>query len=106
MEPATPPTPKARGRLPQLTDRQIHILCFIRERRSMDGLYRSPALRKIAADLGIAKSTAWEHVEALKAKRCLTGDPGVNGSLELTDTGERACSVWLARATPRPRDDS
>jgi len=71
----------------QLTPRQIQLLktaaCF-QARRCY-----SATIRELADELGISRSTAFEHIAALREKGLLSASPGRARSLKLTPEGSQ-----------------
>jgi len=60
----------------------MKILTMIRDTRLSRGY--SPTMKELGQALGVSKVTAFEHVEALIKKGCLTRDPNKARSLELS----------------------
>lgn len=64
-----------------LTPKQLHILCRIRDVRLARGY--SPTMQELADELHVSKVTVFEHVEALIKKGALRRQPNKARSLEL-----------------------
>ena len=64
-----------------LTPKQLHILCRIRDVRLARGY--SPTMQELADELGVSKVTVFEHVEALIKKGALRRQPNKARSLEV-----------------------
>jgi len=64
-----------------LTPKQLHILCRIRDVRLARGY--SPTMQELADELRVSKVTVFEHVEALIKKGALRRQPNKARSLEL-----------------------
>lgn len=64
-----------------LTPKQLRVFELIRQSRSTRGY--SPTMQELADELGVAKVTAFEHVEALIAKGVLVRDANKARSLSI-----------------------
>lgn len=85
---------KRKPQLAKLTDKQAEVLCVIYDGCKADSLRRSPSLKNIAVAIGIAKSTAGQHVEALIKAGCVEGDPFTSFALDMTDLGTNTVEAW------------
>ncbi|UCF42818.1 MAG: transcriptional repressor LexA [Planctomycetota bacterium] len=66
----------------QLTPRQLQLLTAINSFQT--GQYYSPTMAELASELGISRSTVFEHIAELRRKRLLSTSPGRARSLNLT----------------------
>lgn len=98
-----PKTTKNEKAIPKLTKRQASVLVFIAVYIEKDGMSRSPAYKDIAANFSIAKSTAFQHVEALAAKKCVS--PITSSGITITDEGHRAVTVWRKKTGVDDEDE-
>lgn len=75
----------------QLTPRQLQLLKII------SGFQRSrccsPTIGELAAELGISRSTAFEHIAELRKKGLLSACPGRARSLKLTSKAQKLLNV-------------
>lgn len=82
------PRPKAKKKLPRMTDQQIRVLKFIAAgRHPLARINRNASYKAIAAHLGVAHGTAHLHVSALIDLGYLEGVRYKNHSLEVTEAG-------------------
>ena len=70
----------------RLTPRQIQLLRII-ARVQASHCY-SPTIGELAAELGISRSTTFEHIGELRGKGLLSAQPGRARSLKLTSKGQ------------------
>lgn len=71
----------------QLTPRQSQILATIA--LAISNLSYSPTIGEIAGDIGISRTTAYEHIGELRKKGLLSSLPGKARSLMLTSKAQR-----------------
>ncbi|MHC4335140.1 MAG: LexA family protein [Planctomycetota bacterium] len=74
----------------RLTPRQIQLLRII-ARVQASHCY-SPTIGELAGELGISRSTTFEHIGELRGKGLLSAQPGRARSLKLTSKGHRLLS--------------
>ena len=91
---------KARPKFPSLTDGQIVVLVAVHESCSSDAIGRSPTIRRLSINLGLAKQTVFQYLEALHRHGCIENEPNVARSIRLTDTG-----VQVVQAVQTPSTD-
>jgi repressor LexA len=72
-------------RSPQLTPRQLELLKMVA--RSQANCCYSESMQELAAKLEISRTTAFEHIAALRRKNLLSAAPGKARSLKLTPQG-------------------
>jgi repressor LexA len=72
-------------RSPQLTPRQLELLRLVA--RSQANCCYSASMQEMAATLEISRTTAFEHIAALRRKNLLSAAPGRARSLRLTPQG-------------------
>ena len=78
---------------PKITPKQLRMLGLIRQfQRSQP---YSATIRELAASLGVSRTTAFEHVAALKEKKLLRAVPGKARSLKLTAQGRRLLEDYV-----------
>jgi repressor LexA len=77
---------KTPGRTSQLTPRQLQLLNVI-DRFQTSQCY-SPTMAELASELGISRSTVFEHIAELRRKRLLSTLPGRARSLNLTSKAQ------------------
>jgi repressor LexA len=65
-----------------LTPRQIQLLCLIK--KFQDNNFYLPTIGELASELGISRSTTFEHIEELRKKGYLSNGTGRARSLELS----------------------
>jgi len=94
MQPTTIP---ATG---QLTPRQLQLLRVIAS--SLDSRCYSPTIAELADELGISRSTAFEHIAELRKKELLRASPGKARSLRPTSKAQKL----LSRIDDSPSLDS
>jgi repressor LexA len=70
-----------------LTPRQVQLLRAIAEQQSRDGY--SPTIGELGEQLNISRTTAFEHIEQLRRKGFVSGQPGRARSLTLTSRARR-----------------
>lgn len=83
-----------------VTDKQLEVLIRIDAGCREDRLGRSPTLRRIAVSLGIAKSTVYQHIEALKEKGLVDGEPWCQRAVTVTDAGRDLLKAAYERTSP------
>ncbi|HSV26565.1 MAG TPA: S24 family peptidase, partial [Sedimentisphaerales bacterium] len=69
----------------QLTPRQLELLRLVGQYRA--NCCYSASMQELAANLGISRTTAFEHIAALRRKNLLSAAPGKARSLSLTAQG-------------------
>ena len=72
---------------PQITPKQLQMLGLIRQFQKSQPY--SATIQELAARLGVSRTTAFEHVAALKEKTLLRAVPGKARSLKLTVQARR-----------------
>jgi len=70
-----------------LTPRQIQLLCLIK--RFQDNNFYLPTIGELASELGISRSTTFEHIEELRKKGYLSNGTGRARSLELSSKAHK-----------------
>ncbi len=70
----------------QLTPRQLQLLTAINSFQTSQ--YYSPTMAELASELGISRSTVFEHIAELRKKRLLSTSPGRARSLNLTSKAQ------------------
>lgn len=90
----------------QLTPRQSQILASIAQ--TISNFSYSPTIGEIAGDIGISRTTAYEHIGELRKKGLLSSLPGKARSLTLTSKAQRllenlGCSDCDAEPVLNPR---
>ncbi len=90
----------------QLTPRQLQILRAVADSR-LSRCY-SPTIAELARNLGISRSTTFEHIEELRKKELLAQCPARARSLKLTSKAQRLLEQLPAAETeyadPQPPD--
>jgi len=76
----------------QLTPRQLQLLRAIRSFRA--SRYYSPTIAELASELGVSRSTAFQHITELQKKNLLRACPGRARSLRLTAKAHKLLD-WL-----------
>ena len=71
----------------QLTPRQLQLLRAIRSFQA--SRYYSPTIAELASELGVSRSTAFEHIAELRKKVLLRACPGRARSLRLTSKAQK-----------------
>ena len=71
----------------QLTPRQLQLLRAIRSFQA--SRYYSPTIAELASELGVSRSTAFEHIAELRKKALLRACPGRARSLRLTSKAQK-----------------
>lgn len=85
--------PKARPKLPSVSDAQLRVLMTVHEACDADTLGRSPTIRQLSLTLGIAKGTVFQYLTALHRHGCIEREPQVARSIRLTGTGYEVISA-------------
>lgn len=86
-----------------ITPRQLQVLRQIAEYISRNGY--SPTIARIAKELGIARSTVFEHIGELRKKALLRNQPGRAHSLSLTEkAGELLENLDSHRSPENPNE--
>jgi repressor LexA len=74
-----------------LTPRQIQLLCLIK--KFQDSNFYLPTIGELASELGISRSTTFEHIEELRKKGYLSNGTGRARSLELSSEAHKLSSL-------------
>ena len=79
-----------------LTPRQLQLLKAIRPFQA--SRCYSPTIGELAAELGISRSTAFEHIAELRKKGMLSACPGRARSLKLTSRAQKLLNAIIANS--------
>lgn len=71
----------------KLTPRQMQLLCLIK--KFQDNNFYLPTIGELASELGISRSTTFEHIEELRKKGYLSNGTGRARSLELSSKAHK-----------------
>jgi repressor LexA len=93
--------PKDIDSIAGLTPRQLGVLRCIAAFHARH--FYSPTMAELATELGISRSTVFEHIGELQRKELLTTSPGRARSLKLTSKGQRLRKHMSTPASPRAR---
>ncbi len=80
------------------TDRQVAVLLFVADAIDKDPLDRSPSYRDIASRFATAISTAFGHIEALRANGLVYTARDASSGIEVTDEGRMVVEKWREAA--------
>jgi repressor LexA len=81
----------------QLTPRQLQLLTAINSFQTSQ--YYSPTMAELASELGISRSTVFEHIAELRRKHLLSTSPGRARSLNLTSKAQELLDGLAGRGS-------